>query len=361
MTSGLEMKTRELGAFSGFAGRGGSTAHTDADARFRILTDAMPQMVWSTLPDGHHDYYNARWYEFTGAPVGSTDGDGWNGMFHPDDQQRAWSAWQHALATGEPYEIEYRLRHRSGEYRWTLGRALPLREADGKIVRWIGTCTDIHDTKMLAEERKLVAQELNHRIKNIFAVVGSIISLSARAYPSLKPYTETLLQRVFALAKAHEFVRAQSTSGSQRSLQGLIEALLEPFREGEHKRVVFLGQDVGFDDAAATPLALLFHELATNAAKYGALSQPDGRIEVVTEALRSGYHVCWKERGGLARSGKPAHLGFGSKLIALSVEGQLEGSIEHVWESDGLRAEIVLPQEALARTGALRRAPDRKP
>ena len=93
------------------------------DLRFRALADAFPHMVWSTLPDGFHDYYNAKWYEFTGVPDGSTDGEAWTGMFHPEDQDRAWTRWRHSLATGDPYEIEYRLRHRSGQYRGTLGRA----------------------------------------------------------------------------------------------------------------------------------------------------------------------------------------------------------------------------------------------
>lgn len=121
----------------------------EREAKFRVLADTMPQMVWSTLPDGFHDYYNARWYEFTGVAPGSTDGEGWNGMFHPEDQERAWSVWRKSLETGEPYEIEYRLRDAHGEYRWTLGRALPIRDADGKIMRWFGTCTDIHDHKMI--------------------------------------------------------------------------------------------------------------------------------------------------------------------------------------------------------------------
>jgi PAS domain S-box-containing protein len=94
----------------------------ESEAKFRIITDAMPQMIWSTLPDGYHDYYNHQWYNFTGMPIGSTDGNRWNGMFHPDDQARAWELWQHSLATGENYEIQYRLRHHSGEYHWTLGR-----------------------------------------------------------------------------------------------------------------------------------------------------------------------------------------------------------------------------------------------
>jgi len=124
------------------------SALKESEAKFRTIANAMPQMVWSTLPDGFHDYYNDQWYEFTGAPYGSTDGEGWNDMFHPDDQERAWKVWRHSLATGEPYEIEYRLRHHSGDYRWTLGRALPVRDESGAIVRWMGTCTDIHDQKL---------------------------------------------------------------------------------------------------------------------------------------------------------------------------------------------------------------------
>ena len=148
-------------------------------AKYEVLTNAMPQMVWSTLPDGFHDYYNDKWYEFTGVPYGSTDGEGWNEMFHPDDRERAWERWRHSLATGEDYEIEYRLRHHSGSYRWVLGRAQPVRSESGEIARWIGTCTDIDDAKRAAEKNELLSKELSHRIKNIFAVISGLISLTA--------------------------------------------------------------------------------------------------------------------------------------------------------------------------------------
>ena len=118
---------------------------------FRTLADTMPQMVWSTLPDGHYDYFNARWYAFTGMRVGTTDGNIWNAMFHPDDRQRAWDTWNHSLQTGQPYEIEYRLRRHDEQYRWTLGRAMPIRDENGTITRWFGTCTDIHDQRQAAE------------------------------------------------------------------------------------------------------------------------------------------------------------------------------------------------------------------
>src|SRR4028118_984117 len=116
----------------------GEANSRESEHWFRELADTLPQMVWVTQPDGYHEYYNRRWYEFTGVPLGSTDGEGWNGMFHPEDQEKAWAAWRHSLATGDPYEIEYRLKHHSGNYRWILGRALPVRNSQGEIERWFG-------------------------------------------------------------------------------------------------------------------------------------------------------------------------------------------------------------------------------
>jgi PAS domain S-box-containing protein len=136
---------------------------TDASAgetKFHAIADSIDQMIWSTTPDGLHDYFNRRWYEYTGVPHGSTDGEGWNAAFHPDDQERAWKTWRRSLETGERYEIEYRLRHRSGEYRWVLGRAQPVRDESGAIARWYGTCTDIHDLKVAEAARREGASQM---------------------------------------------------------------------------------------------------------------------------------------------------------------------------------------------------------
>jgi len=143
----------------------------ESEARFQAIADSIDQMVWSTRPDGFHDYYNQRWYEYTGVPEGLTDGEAWNGMFHPDDQERAWAAWRHCLATGEPYHIEYRLRHRSGRYRWVLGRAQPMRDAEGHVTRWFGTCTDIQE---IMEAREVLArsrEDLAHPIHGLEVVL----------------------------------------------------------------------------------------------------------------------------------------------------------------------------------------------
>ena len=168
----------------------GVTALRASEAKFRTIADAMPQMVWSTLPDGYHDYYNQQWYSYTGVPEGSTDGDGWNDIFHPDDSARSWAAWRASLATGKTYEIQYRLRHHSGVYRWVLGRALPVRDDAGAIIRWMGTCTDIDDQKHAEDalrEASLRKDEflamLAHELRNPLAPISSAAQLLMLANP----------------------------------------------------------------------------------------------------------------------------------------------------------------------------------
>lgn len=126
----------------------------ESEAQFRLIADAMPQIVWVTRPDGYHEYYNKRWYEFLGLDFEQTKGDQWSKPLHPDDAERARQRWKHSLGTGETYEIEYRFRRHDGEYRWFLARALPVRDGEGRILKWYGTCTDIHDQKLFQTQRE---------------------------------------------------------------------------------------------------------------------------------------------------------------------------------------------------------------
>jgi PAS domain S-box-containing protein len=325
----------------------------ESDARFQAIADSMPQMVWSSRPDGHHDYYNARWYAFTGAAEGSTLGDAWGEMIHPEDQERARTAWRASLSTGEPYEVEYRLLHHTGSYAWTLSRAMPIRNAAGAVTRWFGTGTDIAEMKRLEQAKALLSQELSHRIKNIFAVISALLALSARQYPEAKAFARAARTRISALARAHEFVRPH-TESSRPSLDGttlhafLCDLFLPYDDDAGVPRVVVSGDDADFDDQAATPVALLFHELATNAAKYGALSAPEGRVMLSTRRQGDRYVMRWRERGGPAVRGIPDASGFGSSLLALSVEGQLGGALEQTWAREGLEVVADIPATALA-------------
>jgi len=335
----------------------GVRALAESEAKFRAIADSMPQMVWSTLPDGFHDYYNARWYEFTGVPTGSTDGEGWNGMFHPEDQERAWARWRHSLETGELYEIEYRLRRNDGVYRWTLGRAQPIRDEKGRITRWFGTCTDIDDLKRMEQGKDLLSQELSHRIKNIFAVVSALIALSAREHPEARAFASAVRNRINALARAHEFVRPHSEVSrptvGDTTLHTFLEALFRAYADGDGRpRVRIEGDDATFDDQAATSVALLFHELATNAAKYGALSVPEGHVLLQTRNDGDRFVLTWTEVNGPPVEESPARAGFGSSLATLSVEGQLGGRLERQWRTEGLRVVADLPVTALSRRRA---------
>lgn len=147
----------------------------ESEERFRATANSIDQMIWATRPDGFHDYYNHRWYEYTGVPEGSTNGEEWAGLFHPDDQERAWEVWRKSLETGEPYHIEYRLRHRTGQYRWVLGRAQPTRDAQGRIIRWYGTCTDIHELRQMqdalqeSQEQAIQSEQETRRLAAILS------------------------------------------------------------------------------------------------------------------------------------------------------------------------------------------------
>ena len=188
----------------------------NSERRFRDKIDTMAQMIWVTEPDGYHEYYNKRWYEFTGASEGTTNGEGWNDMFHPDDRERAWELWSRSLATGEPYEIEYRLRRHDGVYCWVLGRALPIFDEKGRIAKWVGSCTLIEDQKRLqsdleeararAEEANLAKSEflanMSHEIRTpMNAVIGiaNILNAMPAETPKQKKLYETLQNSANAL------------------------------------------------------------------------------------------------------------------------------------------------------------------
>ncbi len=139
----------------------------ESDAEFRLICDAAPQMIWTTRPDGYHDYYSQRWYDYTGLTPANCIGHGWKLPFHDDDMPEATRRWMHSLATGDEYITEYRCRRYDGEWRWMLGRALPFRDhKTNKILKWFGSCTDIQeivDAKIAGQRSR---QQLLGLLKN---------------------------------------------------------------------------------------------------------------------------------------------------------------------------------------------------
>ncbi|MDQ6718457.1 MAG: PAS domain S-box protein [Gemmatimonadota bacterium] len=144
-----------------------------SEERFRTLAESVPQIVWVTRPDGGNIYFNQKWMDYTGLTLEESLGDGWNKPFHPDDQQRAWDAWKNATDNIGVYSLECRLRRADGEYRWWLIRGVPRQDADGKILDWFGTCTDIHDIK----EEHLEFTRVNRALKLVIAATTAVIQI----------------------------------------------------------------------------------------------------------------------------------------------------------------------------------------
>jgi PAS domain S-box-containing protein len=152
------------------------------EEEFRTLANAIPQLVWTARPDGYHDFFNDRWYDYTGMPRGYENGWDWKHFLHPDDHPRAAATWARSLETGEPYSIEYRFRDAAtGAYRWFIGRALPQRGPSGAVVRWFGTCTDIEEQKRAEAERDRALAEARHersRLAELLEQAPAAISVS---------------------------------------------------------------------------------------------------------------------------------------------------------------------------------------
>ncbi|PKD19989.1 hypothetical protein APR41_15025 [Salegentibacter salinarum] len=199
---------------------------------FKFVIDLMPHMVWATKPDGYHDFYNQRWYDFTGLTYEETKDKGWSLVLHPDDYDRAWKIWQHSLDTGNPYEIEYRMRRFDGTYNWFLARAQPLKDDKGKILKWFGTCTDIQGQKEILEERERTKEELrisNQDLNKSYEELSRInLELDNFVYSASHDLKTPLnnLEGLIALLK-----QAENTKEDQQEILGLIDKSVKHFKE----------------------------------------------------------------------------------------------------------------------------------
>jgi PAS domain S-box-containing protein len=312
---------------------------------WRQLANALPHIVWAADAAGDVRFFNCRWHDFTGAPI--AEPLPWLEWFHPDEQAAITGHWLRSLASGEPYEIEYRIRRHDGSWHWHLGRGVPVRDAGGAIAWWLGTCTDIAALKAAEAQRTLIARELTHRIRNIFAVVGALVSLSARGQPGLGKFVDGVRRRLSALATAHDLVRPGEEGNSlpPATLHSLLAALLEPY---DNQRVAIAGMDRPVGPGAATSLALVFHELATNAVKYGALGNDGGRISIRSTSDADLCRIQWRESGGPPLAGPPASTGFGSQLSRYALAAWPGASLTLDWLAAGLQVTLAVPCGQLA-------------
>lgn len=281
------------------------------EERFRALVDTSAQIVWTTDAHGLVTEDSPSWRAFTGQTYEQWKGLGWLQAIHPDDRSRVHQAWQEAVAAKSSVKLEYRLQHVSGGWRWTLASATPVLDARGNVREWVGMNTDTTERHHAEDQRNLLVAEMKHRVKNVFASVQAVAS------QTLKRITDeersAFFGRLHALAAANDKLTGENWD--KAPLRELIYGVLEPFKQ-DHE-IMLDGPGVWIDGSKSLLLTLVLHELATNAAKYGALSVRGGRVQVTWQLDQSDERklkLNWRERGG-PPAAPPAHKGFGSLLV----------------------------------------------
>ncbi|WP_209348881.1 PAS domain-containing protein [Pontixanthobacter sp. CEM42] len=315
-----------------------------SERRLRTLIDSLPDIAFSIRADGSFDYVNAQFEEVVGVDSPQQAED-WRPVIHPDDHEPLFTEWYDTFAKGEPFEGEFRLKQRDGSYRWSLTRVLPVAGDNDEGPRWFGTITDFEEAKRQVEARELLANELSHRIKNIFAVIGGLIRLKGRDYPDAEPFSEDINATLDTLNRAHSYVTHERANEGD-TLQGLIAKLLAPYGDPAGGRLSLSGEDLPVSNRSTTALALVFHELATNSAKYGAFSVAEGSVDIGIKQVDGLISIRWQEVGGPPPQ-QELGTGFGSRLVERTVNGQLRGELNRAFEETGLVAVLTVPADAL--------------
>lgn len=317
------------------------------DERFKLLATSVPQLVFTTFPDGGRTWPSPQWIDFTGQDFDGSLGQGWLDAIHPDDRDETRAAWDAAIVAGE-YHMEHRVWYAAGgEYRWHQTRARPLAGPTGPA-EWIGTMTDIHDLRSLKDRQDVLLAELQHRTRNLLGVVQALARQTMKMSGSLDAFRSAFEERLGALSRVQS-VLAELDYGDV-SLRSLIEAELVAHGDGATytAKIAVDGPDVTLAATAAQALALGIHELATNAVKYGALAQPGGKLTVTWSVSGHGRDgvvtIDWQESGVVmpARS-EGSRKGYGTELITRALPYQLNATTELVHQPDGVRCTIAVP------------------
>jgi PAS domain S-box-containing protein len=277
---------------------------------------------------------------------------------HPDDRESDAALRKRLVADGVPFSVEKRYLRPDGTEVWVSVNVSLTRSADGTRQQLIGVAQDITERKVAQEQQRLLIRELNHRIKNLFAITGGMISLSARSATTPKEYASNLRGRLNALAVAHDLILPSFAGGESgtfatpTNLEILLQRILSPYVEvpsdSSGSRIILNGPSVPLSARAVTTFSLILHELATNAAKYGALSMVGGSLRITWDCVDNVLILKWEESGGPAISGPPKSEGFGTVISNHSVREQFGGTLRHKWDSTGLSVELSVPTERLS-------------
>ena len=310
----------------------------ESEARLSMLADNMAQLAWIAGSDGKVIWRNKRWFDYTGTTPAEMAGPGRQSVQHPDYIEAVGQRFQAHLASGEDWEDTFPLRSAKGEWRWFLSRATPIRDEAGKILFWFGTNTDVTEMRDAEQRIELLLQEVNHRSKNMLAIIQSLARRTDVARPD---FLERLEQRIRGLSANQDLL--VSRAWSQVPVSEMAEAQLRSLGEAR-AQVDCRGPDVMLSPGAAEALAMAIHEMGTNAHKYGALSVPAGRVAIdwsvdadaddVADNAAPKFRISWRESGGPAVT-PPARPGFGTRIIVDVPRVKLNAHVTTSYEPGG--------------------------
>ena len=322
--------------------------------RYRRLLSAMSSAVTVSDDQGRIGRPHPELEKLIGMEWPSYRGPRWLAAIHPDDQK--------LLLPQQPFKdvtvqrAEIRLRDpKTGDWRWHLMRAVPLKDEKGEVEEWISILTDIHDQKLGREQQDMAMGEARHRLKNLMTIIDSLAKSSRprERDPGVEAFQKKFLGRLHALSAASDL--ALASNYTTMDAEEVVAATLEPFQERESGRLTFGGPRLTLSQAAGGSLALGIHELATNAIKHGALSVPGGRvvftwtITPVPDGKR--VEMVWKESGGPPPH-QPEKEGYGARVISFIPSREQGGSVTMDYPPDGYvcRIAFTLPDTPRVRT-----------
>ncbi|ONF97022.1 sensor histidine kinase [Sphingomonas jeddahensis] len=329
-----------------------------SELRFRTLIEGIPQLVWRAVGGGQWTWSSPQWSAYTGQDETEARGLGWLDAFHPDDRAAATEAWERAQDSGR-LDIEGRIFHAPEErYRHFRTRALRVRDEPGRAMEWLGTSTDVDDILQLQEAQSVLVAELQHRTRNLMAVVQAVTTRTLRGAASLEQFAACIDDRFSALARVQSLLSRRETGTRvpfDLLLRDELSAHVELDAAAESGKVTLEGPPrVPLRSATIQTFALALHELATNAVKYGALASADGRLRVRwgvrrDEPSEPRLWVDWRESGvsDMPGSDTPARGGgYGRELIERALPYQLGARTSYRFEPDGVHCTIEMPVPA---------------
>lgn len=324
--------------------------HTWQADHLRLAVEAAGVALWAWNVDDDRFTMDERGFELWGVPWRATvTFEELSQHIHPADRDRVRAAFSATRAVLGAYETDFRILV-GDEIRWIAARGQG--EDVGIVGRTMfGIFLDVTGRKQAEEGSELLAGEMSHRVKNLLAIASGLTTITSRTTSSTTDMARELIQRLTALGRAHDLVRPlPDNQGSAALLGDLLTVLLAPYDDlgAFSGRIRVAVERMGVGEAAATSLAMVVHELATNSLKYGSLSSETGTLDVSTRSSGDDISLIWMERGGPAVEAPRDAEGFGSRLVHRSITRQLGGTIDQDWSQEGLLVTVQLNRAKLS-------------